>query len=221
MRIAIAGGHGQIALLLTGLLRDAGHEVVSIIRNPDHADDVSTAGGSAVVLDLEQTAAPELASAIGGADVLVFAAGAGPGSGVARKYTVDHQASTLCVAAAEMAGVPRFVQISSMGTEQPPQDDDVFSHYLRAKAAAEQEVRASGLASVILRPGMLTNAPATGSVTLARHVPRGAVPRGDVAAVVAELIRRPWSGTLTLELTGGQTSVTDAVAASVGAPAEG
>ena len=213
MRIAVAGGHGQIALILSRLLAMRGHDVLGIVRNPEHTADVAVTGAAPLVLDLEHAGEEELAAALAGVDVLVFAAGAGPGSGVARKYTVDQGASDLCVAAARRAGVPRLLQISAMGTDHPPQDDQVFSHYLRAKAAAERTLRDSGLAYVILRPGRLTDGAATGSVELARHGRRGAVPRADVAAVAAALIEHPEARELTLELVSGRTGVDEAVAA--------
>lgn len=188
-----------------------GHSVVGIIRNPEQAAEVAATGAAPVVRDLEVIAPEELREDLAGVDVVVFAAGAGPGSGVARKYTVDQGASDLCVAAAKAAGVPRFLQISALGADHPPQDDQVFSHYLRAKAAAEQTLRESGLAYVILRPGRLTDDPAIGSVALARRVGRGAVPRADVAEVAAALIERPEVAGRTLELICGATLIADAV----------
>ena len=213
MHIAIAGGHGQIALVLTRLLSDRGHSVRSIIRNPDHADDVRAAGAEPVVLDLEQAGVADVAAALDGVDEVVFAAGAGPGSGVERKYTVDQGASDLCVAAAISAGVPRFLQISSMGADRAPAGDDVFAHYLRAKAAAEASLRDSGLAAVILRPGGLTDGPATGRVELSPHVARGSISRADVAAVILGLIERPGISNTTLELAAGTDSIEEALSA--------
>src|SRR3954451_5562330 len=90
MRVAIAGGHGKIGLRLTKLLSERGDEVISLIRNPDHADDVRAAGGEPVVCDLETAGNREVADAIAGADAVVFAAGAGPGSGPERKETMDY-----------------------------------------------------------------------------------------------------------------------------------
>ncbi len=216
MRIAIAGGHGQIALLLSQRLAQQGRSVIGIIRDPDQAAAVAATGATPLIIDLERAEADVLAPELAGVDALVFAAGAGPGSGVGRKYTVDQGASDLCVSAAKQAGVPRFLQISAMGTDHPPQDEHVFSHYLRAKAAAERTLRASGLAYVILRPGRLTDDAPTGSVALARQVARGAVPRADVAAVAAALIEHPAVADLTLELISGRTPVADAVSALAG-----
>jgi uncharacterized protein YbjT (DUF2867 family) len=212
MRITIVGGHGQIAQLLTELLVARGDEVVGIIRNPAQSDALKDLGAEPLVLDLEASTLPEVATALAGCDAVVFAAGAGPGSGIERKYTVDQGAADLTAAAARAAGVSRFIQISAMGTDHPPQDDDVFSHYLRAKAAAERFLRESDLDYVILRPGRLTDDAATGLVALARQVPRGGVPRADVAAVVVALLNCPALRRSTLELVSGDDTIADAVA---------
>jgi putative NAD(P)-binding protein len=115
MRVVIAGGHGKIALLLERLLAERGDQAVGLIRNPAHAADVHEAGAEAVLCDLEATSAEDVAVLLAGADAVVFAAGAGAGSGAARKDTVDRAASVLMAGAAERAGVRRFVQVSSMG----------------------------------------------------------------------------------------------------------
>src|SRR3954468_8996147 len=143
MRIAIVGGHGQIALLLASRLAADGHTVQALLRRPDGADDVEAAGAEPVVFDLESATAEELAEVIRGADALVFAAGAGPGSSVERKYTVDLGGSVLSAAAAERAGVRQFVQVSSINAGAPaaPGSDPVWTAYLDAKTKAEDDLR--------------------------------------------------------------------------------
>lgn len=214
MRVVIAGGHGKIALLLTARLAARGDSVVGVVRNPDHVDDVRAAGGDAVVLDLESAAVDEVASALAGADAAVFAAGAGPGSGVARKDTVDRGAAVLFADAAEAAGVRRFLQVSSIGLERAddPGTDEVFAAYLRAKAAAEQDLIGRSLDWTILRPGRLTDDPAGGRVSLGARVARGAVSRDDVAAVLVALLDAPATVGRVLELVGGDTPVERALA---------
>ena len=216
MRIVIAGGHGKIALLLERLLAERGDQAVGLIRNPAHGADVREAGAEAVICDLEAASAGEVAVLLSGADAVVFAAGAGPGSGVPRKDSVDRAASVLMADAAGRAGVRRFVQVSSMGAGQPPRpgSDEVWAAYIAAKTAAETDLRARDLDWTILRPGGLTDAPGTGRVRLAvPPVPRGAVPRADVAAVIAALLDEPGSRHQTLELVSGDTPVTAAVEA--------
>ena len=214
MRVVIAGGHGKIALLLERLLAGRGDQAVALVRNPAHVADVQKAGAEAVVCDLENATAQEVAGLLTGADAVVFAAGAGPGSGVARKDSVDRAASVLMADAAGQAGVGRFVQISSVGAGQPPQPgtDEVWAAYITAKTAAEDDLRARALDWTILRPGSLTDAPATGRVRLAAPpVPRGTVPRADVAAVIAALLDDPGTRHQTLELVSGDTPVEVAV----------
>ena len=212
MRVTIVGGHGQIAQLLTRLLVSRGDEVVGIIRNPAQSEELRDLGAEPLIRDLEATTLPEAATALAGSDAVVFAAGAGPGSGIERKYTVDQGAADLSAAAAQAAGVSRFLQISSMGTDQPPQGDDVFSHYLRAKAAAEQFLRDTDLDYLIVRPGRLTDEAATGHVALAQQVTRSSVPRADVAAVLVALLDQPTLRRRTLELVSGDDPIAAAVA---------
>jgi uncharacterized protein YbjT (DUF2867 family) len=212
VRVAIAGGHGQIALRLTRLLSGRGDEVLSLIRNPDHAEDVRQAGGEALVCDLEAASADEVAALIGSADAVVFAAGAGPGSGPARKETMDYGGAVKLIRAAKAAGIARYVMVSAMGADPDAAGGDTFSAYLRAKGLADAELAASGLDHTILRPGGLTDDPGTGRVRLGAQVPSGQVPRDDVAAVLAELLRAPATVGSNLALTSGDRPVAEAVA---------
>jgi uncharacterized protein YbjT (DUF2867 family) len=166
------------------MLSDRGDRVRGLIRNEAQSDDLRAVGATPVVVDLEEASAAEIAEAIKGADAVVFAAGAGPGSGAVRKETVDYAAAVKLVEAAQIAGAQRYIIISSMGADDPPPGDDVFAVYLRAKARADQAVMDSDRAWTVVRPGRLTNDPGTGRVALARHVERGQIPREDVAAVI-------------------------------------
>ena len=214
MRVVIAGGHGKIALLLERFLAERGDQAVGLIRNPVQAADVQKAGAEAVICDLEAASVDDVAVLLSGADAVVFAAGAGPGSGAPRKDSVDRAASVLMADAAERAGVRRFVQVSSMGAGQPPRSgtDEVWAAYIAAKTAAEADLRARDLDWIIVRPGGLTDTPATGRVRLAPPpVPRGTVPRADVAAVITALLDNPGTRHQTLELVSGDSPVAAAV----------
>lgn len=213
MRVAIAGGHGKIALRLTRLLATRGDTVTGIVRNPDHVAEVRAAGGEAVVVDLESATSDDVAGVIAGADAVVFAAGAGPGSGAARKDTVDRAASVLLADAAEATGVRRYVQVSSIGLDRAddPDMDEVFAAYLRAKAAADEDLMSRDLEWTILRPGRLTDDPGTGTVHLGERVERGAVTRDDVATVLVGLLDRPATAGKVLELVGGDEAIDHAL----------
>ncbi|NES27634.1 NAD(P)H-binding protein [Micromonospora terminaliae] len=215
MRVVIAGGHGKIAKLLERELAGRGDTAVGLIRNPDHAAALRAAGAQPVVCDLEHTDAGTVAGHLAGADAVVFAAGAGPGSGAARKDTVDRAAAVLLADAAQRAGVRRYLLVSSMGVDRPPRagTDEVWAAYLRAKKAAEDDVTGRDLDVTVLRPGRLTDDEPVGRITLARHVDPGAVTRADVARVLLALLSAPATAGLTLEVVGGETPIGEAVRA--------
>ena len=241
MRVVIAGGHGKIALILERLLSQRGDSVAGFIRNPAQVADLEAAGAEALVVDLEKASVDDVAAQLHSADAVVFAAGAGPGSGAARKETVDRDAAILLADAAEAAGVTRYLMISAMGADieavdgardpafrdylrakdsTSAQDDDgrdpVFATYLRAKAVADEAVRArSALNTTIVRPGLLTNDPGTGRVAIADSTGPGSIPREDVAAMLVALLDAPDTGGQTFEVISGDTPIPDAVASRV------
>lgn len=215
MDVVVAGAHGQVARHLTRRLHARGDRVRGLIRRPDQAADLVADGAEPVVLDLEAAETSDLSAALSGADAVVFAAGAGPGSGAPRKETVDYGAAVRCLSAAQVADVPRFVVVSAMGTDAPPDDDDVFSVYLRAKARADAQVMASDRQWTIVRPGRLTDDPGTGRVALARHVERGGIPREDVAAVIVAVLDEPAAAGHVFEVVGGDQPIVEALSACV------
>jgi uncharacterized protein YbjT (DUF2867 family) len=220
MRVAIAGGHGKVALRLTRLLRERGDEVVSLIRHAEEADDVREAGGTPVVRDLESASEAEIAGALDSStEAVVFAAGAGPGSGPERKWTVDYGAAVKLIAAAKASGTARYVMLSSIGADPDREGDDVFAIYLRAKGRADAELTASGLDYTIVRPTFMTDDPGMGRVRIAEHV--GAderVSRDDVSAVLAVVLHHPETAKLIFEVASGDVPIEEAVA-SVRSPA--
>ena len=210
MDVLVAGGHGKIALRLLRLLAADGHRARGLIRKPEQAADLEAEGAVAVLGDLEADAT--LAEHVQGADVVVFAAGAGPGSGPARKRTVDLGGAVKLVDAALAAGVRRYVMISSIGADRPQAASGGMRPYLEAKAEADQYLAASGLDHTIVRPGSLTDDPGTGRVHLSTDLgSRGRVPRDDVAAVIAQVLDAPNTIGVTFEVFAGDVPVADAV----------
>ena len=212
MRVVIAGGHGQVARHRERVLTERGHSPVGIVRNPDHVADLEAAGAEAVVLDLEHTDVAAVADVLRGADAVVFAAGGGPDSGVERKETVDKGAAVLLADAAEQAGVRRYVMVSSMGTESAdPDSDEVFQVYLRAKKAADDDLRGRDLDWTIVRPGRLTDEPAGGRIQVGT-LSRGKIPRADVATVLAEALTTEGTIGATFDLLAGHQTIEAALA---------
>jgi uncharacterized protein YbjT (DUF2867 family) len=214
MRVVIAGGHGKIAQLLERRLSERGDTAVGIVRNPDQVPDLERLGAEAVVLDLERSTVEDLTRVVEGADAVVFAAGGGPGSGVARKETVDKGAAILLADAAESAGVRRYLMVSSMGTDKAdPHSDDVFQVYLRSKKAADDDLRARDLDWTIIQPGRLTDDPGNGRVSLDPTAEPREVPRADVAHALAAALDSPATIRKQLTLLSGPVPVEEAFAA--------
>jgi uncharacterized protein YbjT (DUF2867 family) len=196
---------------LTRLLVVGGDHVVGLIRNPDHAEDVRRQGASPMLCDLERATVEEVAAVIEGADAAVFAAGAGPGSGAERKLTMDRDGAIKLLDATRATRTQRFAVVSSVGAENPPEGDDVFSVYLQAKAAADDAVKASDRDWTILRPGPLTDDEGTGGVRIEAFPFRGQVSRDDVAAVLASLLADPRAARRLLYVSGGEDSIEQAL----------
>jgi uncharacterized protein YbjT (DUF2867 family) len=214
MNVVVVGGHGQVALRLLKLLAGQGDTARGVIRNPDHAADLEQAGAEAVVLDIETEGAEKLADAIDGADAVVFAAGAGPGSGPERKQTVDLGGAVKLIDACKVVGITRYVIVSSIGAQSRPEGDETFAVYLRAKHDADQAVIDSGLDFSIVRPGSLTDDPGTGKIDASTDLGRrGPIPRDDVAATLAATLAEPNTIGKTFELLGGDTPIAEALKA--------
>jgi uncharacterized protein YbjT (DUF2867 family) len=210
MDVAIAGGHGKIGMLLGALLVEGGDRVRGLIRNPAQADDLREIGVDPVICDLEGD--DDVAAAVRGAEAVVFAAGAGPGSGGERKRTMDLDGAVKLIEAAKETGIRRYVIVSSMGADNPPADGgDIFGEYLRAKAGADRALAASGLDYTIVRPGRLTDDPPTGLVTIGGEFELREVPRTDVAATLAAVLHADNTIGKTFELLAGETPIEEAV----------
>jgi uncharacterized protein YbjT (DUF2867 family) len=206
MKVAIAGGHGKIAMFLHGMLRERSDEPLALIRKPEQEEDVREAGAEPVICDLETADPGEVAAAIEGADAVVFAAGAGPGSGPERKLTVDHAGAVKLIEACTQNGIDRYLMISSYGANPSAEGEDTFQVYLRAKGMADEALLGSGLDLTIVRPVMLTDDPGTGEVELGK-VERGEIPREDVAAILAAALHEPATVGRTFEARSGDTPI--------------
>jgi uncharacterized protein YbjT (DUF2867 family) len=211
MDVLIAGGHGQIALRLERLLAQAGHKPRGLIRNPAHARDLEEVGAEAVLCDLEHD---DPRPHLGGADAIVYAAGAGPGSGAERKRTMDYGGAVKLIDAAKELGISRWLMVSSMGADDPAGASEQMRPYQQAKHDADEALAASGLDWTIVRPGGLTNEPGTGFVRAAPTLGSfGQIPRDDVALVLLECLDAPNTIGVTFELLAGETPAREAVRA--------
>jgi len=205
MDVVVAGGHGKVGLRLLRLLADRGHRARGLVRNHEHVPDLAEVGAEAVVCDME--ALDDLSGCCTDADAVVFAAGAGPGSGPERKRTVDLGAAVKLID----AGVRRYVMVSAISAGRPDEWSEPMRPYYEAKAEADRRLQQSGLDYTIVRPGGLTDDPGTGLVTVGTGLGRGAIPRDDVAGVLLSVLESPNTIGKTFELIAGDTPVEEAV----------
>jgi uncharacterized protein YbjT (DUF2867 family) len=214
MDVAVAGGHGRIALRLLRLLAERGDNARGLIRNPDHAPELEAVGALAVGADLENLDAEAIANSISGCDAVVFAAGAGPGSGPARKRTVDYGGAVKLIDAAKLDGISRYLIVSAMGVRDPAARGEQMRPYYEAKLGADEALAASGLDYTIVRPGRLTDDHGTGLIAAADSLERiGGIPRDDVAATLAACLDADNTIGKAFDLLGGETPIADALAA--------
>src|SRR4051794_1017393 len=210
MNIFVAGGHGKIGLRLLRLAVQRGDQARGLIRDPGQSADLEAVGAEPVVADWE--AGDDITPLVAGADAVVFAAGAGPGSSPERKRTVDYGGAVKLIEAAKANGVSRYVIVSSMGADDPASAPEQMRPYQEAKAAADEALRESGLDFTIVRPGMLTDDPWTGLVDAAPSLGRrGSIPRDDVAAVLLAVLDEPSTIGKTFEVLSGDVPIEEAI----------
>ena len=211
MDVVVAGGHGKVGLRLLRRLAERGDRARGLIRNPDHAADLEASGAEPVLSDLEQE--DDLAPHVEGADAIVFAAGAGPGSGPARKQTMDLGGAVKLIDAARAVGIARYVIVSSMGAGNPERASGPMRPYLEAKTQADERLAASGLEYTIVRPGGLTDEPGSGRIRAGLELSFGQVSRDDVAATLVAVLDADNTIGKTFELLAGDTPIEEAVRA--------
>lgn len=216
-KTAVVGGNGQVARHLHPLLVALGRVPVALVRSEEQRADLERMGAEVRLLDIEQEAADAFGTAFAGCDSVVFAAGGGPDGKIERKRTVDLEGALKSIQGAQAAGITRLVQVSAIGVDDPLPDDiePVWKAYVEAKRGADEALRGSGLDWTIIRPGGLTDDPATGRVAVGNDVAREQVSRADVAAVVAAVLdddtthRKQWN------LVGGSLTVDEAIQRAV------
>jgi uncharacterized protein YbjT (DUF2867 family) len=213
MRIAIVGGHGQVARQLHPILVRAGHTPVALVRKETYRADLEVLGAEVRLLDIERQDENAFAAGFESCDAVVFSAGGGPDGNVERKRAVDLEGALKSIAGAKAAGIRRFVQVSAINVDHPlsPGTGEVWRAYVQAKRDADAALRDSDLDWTIIRPGRLTDGPGTGVVSLGPNVPRGDISRADVAAVLAAVLDIDDTVGHQWNLVAGDTPIAEAV----------
>jgi uncharacterized protein YbjT (DUF2867 family) len=213
MKVLVAGAHGKTARRLVRMLTEDGHEVRGLVRKEEQMPDVEADGAEPVLVDLEEEEAEgAVGRAVEGCDAVIFAAGAGPGSGAARKETMDYGGAVKLVEAAEKYGVRRYLMLSSMGADNPEAGSEAMQPYLFAKARADERLQNSRLVYTIIRPGGLTNEEGTGRIEAAESLGRrGEISRDDVARTFADALEMRNTYHKTFEILAGETPIREAL----------
>jgi len=171
------------------MLVEDGHEVRGLVRKEKQMPDVEADGADPLLVDLEEEGVVAVGRAVDGCDAVIFAAGAGPGSGAARKETMDYGGAVKLVEAAEQHNARRYLMLSSMGAGDPEGSSEAMRPYLRAKARADERLQESGLDYTIIRPGSLTDEEEAGRIEAEESLGRrGEISRADVARTFAEAL---------------------------------
>lgn len=208
MKVLIAGANGNTAKRIVRLLVEDGHEVRAMVRDEEQAPQLEQMGAESIVADLEG----EIDHTAEGCDAIIFAAGAGPGSGAAKKETVDRQGAEKLVEAAEKHGVGRYLMLSAMGASDPESGSEGMQPYLFAKAAADERLASSNLDYTIIRPGSLTDEDSTGRIEAAQSLGRrGEISREDVASTFVAALGAGNTYGKTFEILAGETPIQDAI----------
>ncbi len=182
MKVVVAGANGKVGKHLVELLGQSEHDVRAMVRDSEQTKPLEALGAEVVVADLEG----DVSAAVRGFEAAVFAAGSGPHTGPDKTRDVDRDGAIAMIDTCEREGVKRFLLISSMHSDFPGQGPEKLRHYLEAKKAADDHLRASSLDYTIVRPGKLTQDVGTGNVQVAERLGEyGEIPREDVAAVLA------------------------------------
>jgi uncharacterized protein YbjT (DUF2867 family) len=213
MIVLVAGANGKTARSLVRMLVEDGHKVRGLVRKEEQLPEVERDGAEPVLVDLEEEVEGAVRRAVEGCDAIVFAAGAGPGSGAARKETMDYGGAVKLIEAAERHGVRRYLMLSAMGAADPESGSEEMRPYLSAKARADERLQSSGLDYTIIRPGSLTNEPGTGRIDAAPSLGRrGEISREDVAAIFAVTLEAENTFGKTFEALSGDTPIREAIA---------
>lgn len=211
-KVFIVGGSGQIARHLAKQLNQQGHTSLSLYRQAEQAEELEALGSTPVHGDLLTLEVGQLAELMTGCDVVVFSAGAGGKGGPEMTNAIDGRGLELSVAAAQQAGIKRFILVSAFpeagrGTATSEQ----FENYMLVKKLSDVHLSTSDLSWVILRPGTLINSPGTGTVRAGLAIPYDTVAREDVASALLAIIEKPSINRVIIELTQGDTPVADAI----------
>jgi uncharacterized protein YbjT (DUF2867 family) len=168
MRVAITGATGYVGMDIVRKLLRRDHEVRALVRRPERAGSLHDLGVQLVAGSLPDDAA--LRSLVDGVDAVVHLVGIIVAKRGQSFDSVHVRGTEAVVNAARQAGVPLMVHMSALGAR----GDADATPYHRTKWQAEEIIRRSGQAHVILRPSLIAgpgNTPLKMMVDMIRLAP--------------------------------------------------
>lgn len=214
--VFIVGGAGNIGRQLGQQLSQDGVTARALCRTAEQEASLQQQGIQTVRGDLVALDEQQLTGLMHGCGLVVFTAGAGGKGGEEMTKAVDGEGLIKSVAAAQRAGIKRFILVSAFPEAgRGRQLSDTFENYMRVKKQADVILAASALDWVIVRPGTLTDEPATGRISAGPAIAYGTIGRADVAATLAALVHQPAVSRVIIELTAGERPVTEAIDALI------
>lgn len=207
MNVLVIGANGQVGRKIVKELADSNHKATAMVRKEEQVDKLKEIGADNVVLaNLEE----DFSSAFDDVDAVIFAAGSGGSTGADKTMTVDLYGSIKAVDYAMDKGVKRFVQLSSVGSANPDEQEDKIKHYMVAKGVADRHLQQTDLDYTIVRPGPLSNDEAKGEIKISHEFPGigdGSIPRADVAHILVDVLDRNNTYRKTFEVIEGEKEV--------------
>lgn len=191
MNVLVIGANGQVGRNIVEELTEKGHDAVAMIRKEEQRAEMEKRGAKKIVLgDLEK----DFSHAFDDVDAVIFAAGSGPKTGADKTLTIDLWGSVKAADYAKQKGVKRFVQLGSVGSDDPDAGGEEMKPYLVAKRTADDLLKQSSLDYTIVRPGPLSNEDKTGHIEASSEgftsFEDRSIPRADVARTLAEVVDR-------------------------------
>lgn len=191
MNVLVIGANGQVGRNIVKELAATNHKATAMVRKEEQIDEMKKLGATNVVLgDLEK----DFSGAYDGVDAVIFAAGSGPKTGADKTLTIDLWGSVKAAQYAQEKGVKRFVQLGSVGSDNPDAGGEAMKPYLVAKRTADDLLKTTDLDYTIVRPGALSDEEKSGKIEVSRDgfssLEGRSIPRADVAHVLVDVLDR-------------------------------
>jgi len=212
MNVLVIGANGQVGQKVVKALADSKHEATAMVRKEEQVEKLKQLGAAKVVLgNLEK----DFSDAFEGVDAVIFAAGSGGSTGADKTLTIDLWGAVKAARYAEEKGVKRFVQLSSIGSDNPDAGGEEMKPYLVAKRTADDLLQNTGLDYTIIRPGALTNGEGIGKIELSEggfsSREGRSITRADVAHLLVGVLERDKTHHKTVEVLQGEKPIGDAL----------